>query len=71
MKHCCDKLPGDMPRYLMGVGYPLDLVICSCLGVDMFDCVYATRTGRFGTAFTSTGEINLAKETINIDNIKI
>jgi queuine tRNA-ribosyltransferase len=34
----------------MGVGYPLDLVVCSALGVDMYDCVYPTRTARFGTA---------------------
>jgi tRNA-guanine family transglycosylase len=35
----------------MGVGYPLDLVVCSALGVDMFDCVYPARTARFGVAF--------------------
>jgi len=39
----------------MGVGYPVDLVVCSCLGVDMFDCVFSTRTARFGTAFTKNG----------------
>jgi len=33
-----------------GVGYPLDIVVCSALGADMYDCVYPTRTGRFGTA---------------------
>jgi len=43
----------------MGVGYPIDLVLCAALGVDMFDCVFATRTARFGTAFTSEGEIHL------------
>ena len=36
----------------MGVGFPLDLVVCSSLGVDMCDCVYPTRTARFGTALT-------------------
>ena len=46
----CDVLPEDKPRYLMGVGYPLDLVVCVALGVDMFDCVYPTRTARFGVA---------------------
>lgn len=40
----------------MGVGYPLDLVVCVALGVDMFDCVYPTRTARFGVALVSTGE---------------
>ncbi|KAJ8555593.1 hypothetical protein K7X08_013089 [Anisodus acutangulus] len=38
------------PRYVMGVGYPLDIVACSALGADMYDCVYPTRTARFGTA---------------------
>jgi queuine tRNA-ribosyltransferase len=47
---CCRALPDDKPRYLMGVGYPLDIVICTALGVDMFDCVYPTRTARFGVA---------------------
>ena len=45
----------------MGVGYALDLVVCACLGVDMFDCVYATRTARFGTAFTRFGELNVGR----------
>lgn len=48
--YCCQRLPAHKPRYLMGVGYPLDLVVCSALGVDMYDCVYPTRTARFGTA---------------------
>jgi queuine tRNA-ribosyltransferase len=47
---CCRALPDDKPRYLMGVGYPLDLVVCTALGVDMYDCVYPTRTARFGVA---------------------
>ena len=46
--YCCKLLPKDKPRYLMGVGYPEDLVICVGLGVDMFDCVYPSRTARFG-----------------------
>lgn len=49
--HCCCALPDNKPRYLMGVGYPLDLVVCTALGVDMYDCVYPTRTARFGVAF--------------------
>lgn len=48
--HACARLPPQKPRYLMGVGYPLDLVVCTALGVDMYDCVYPTRTARFGTA---------------------
>ena len=47
---CCKALPDDKPRYLMGVGYPLDLVVCTALGVDMYDSVYPTRTARFGVA---------------------
>ena len=43
-------LPQSKARYLMGVGYPLDLVVCVALGVDMFDCVFPTRTARFGVA---------------------
>ncbi|CAL6065653.1 Queuine_tRNA-ribosyltransferase [Hexamita inflata] len=62
VRHCCINLPQDKPRYLMGVGYPLDVVVCAALGVDMFDCVYATRTGRFGTAFSYEGEVNLTRE---------
>ncbi|KAH0571467.1 Queuine tRNA-ribosyltransferase [Spironucleus salmonicida] len=60
--YCTINLPQDLPRYLMGVGFPVDLVTCSCLGVDMFDCVYATRTGRFGTALTGKGELYLTRE---------
>jgi queuine tRNA-ribosyltransferase len=47
---CCKALPDDKPRYAMGIGYPLDLVVCTALGVDMYDCVYPTRTARFGVA---------------------
>lgn len=52
-------LPADKPRYLMGVGYPLDIVVCVALGVDMFDCVYPSRTARFGTALVRTGQLRL------------
>lgn len=55
VRFCCERLPANKPRYLMGVGYLVDVVICSCLGVDMFDCVFPTRTARFGTVFTSYG----------------
>ncbi|MFX8389450.1 tRNA-guanine transglycosylase, partial [Acinetobacter baumannii] len=43
-----ELLPETKPRYLMGVGHPEDLVAAMGLGVDLFDCVYPTRTGRFG-----------------------
>ncbi|WP_198170683.1 tRNA guanosine(34) transglycosylase Tgt [Deinococcus arboris] len=54
-----DRLPAHKPRYLMGVGHPEDLVAGIALGVDMFDCVYPTRTGRFGYALTDDGRLNL------------
>ena len=52
-------LPADRPRYLMGVGNPTTLVKAVGEGVDMFDCVLPTRTGRMGTAFSSQGRMNL------------
>jgi len=54
-----EGLPADRPRYLMGVGYPDDMVEAVGRGVDMFDCVAATRNGRTGTAFTRRGHINI------------
>jgi queuine tRNA-ribosyltransferase len=50
-------LPKDKPRYLMGVGTPLDLVTCVGAGVDMFDCVLPTRAARHGLLFTSEGKL--------------
>ncbi|MEO8450651.1 MAG: tRNA guanosine(34) transglycosylase Tgt, partial [Gemmatimonadota bacterium] len=52
-------LPIDRPRYLMGVGFPDDLVEGIARGVDLFDCVAATRNGRHGSAWTSTGKLNV------------
>lgn len=52
-------LPSGVPRYLMGVGYPEDIIESVRRGVDMFDCVAPTRNGRNGTAFTSTGRVNV------------
>jgi queuine tRNA-ribosyltransferase len=52
-------LPTTHPRYLMGVGKPSDMVGAVARGVDMFDCVIPTRSGRFARAYTSGGEINL------------
>ncbi|MBV6521329.1 MAG: Queuine tRNA-ribosyltransferase [Gemmatimonadaceae bacterium] len=54
-------LPEDRPRYLMGVGFPEDLVEGVARGVDMFDCVAPTRMGRNGTAFTHSGRINVRR----------
>jgi queuine tRNA-ribosyltransferase len=52
-------LPRDRPRYLMGVGKPDDIVGAVLRGIDMFDCVLPTRSGRNGQAFTWTGALNL------------
>ncbi|NVE93713.1 tRNA guanosine(34) transglycosylase Tgt [Altererythrobacter lutimaris] len=54
-----DQLPQDKPRYLMGVGKPDDLVGAVERGIDMFDCVLPTRSGRNGQAFTWSGPLNL------------
>ena len=54
-----ELLPQNRPRYLMGVGYPEDLVAAIGLGVDLFDSVYPTRTGRFGYALVPEGRLNL------------
>ncbi len=55
----CNILPTDKPRYLMGVGTPVNLLENIALGVDMFDCVMPTRNGRNGMLFTSEGIINI------------
>jgi len=59
-------MPGDSPRYLMGVGTPEDILDAVERGIDMFDCVLPTRNGRNGQAFTSKGKVNIK----NADYIK-
>ncbi|MCJ1227603.1 hypothetical protein MMC12_004259 [Toensbergia leucococca] len=56
---CTNWLPREKPRYVMGVGYPEDLIVSVALGADMFDCVWPTRTARFGNAITWAGTLNL------------
>lgn len=56
---CCENLPVEKPRYLMGVGTPWNLLECIALGVDMFDCVMPTRNGRNAMLFTAEGVINI------------
>jgi queuine tRNA-ribosyltransferase len=56
---CCDHLPLEKPRYLMGVGTPWNILECIAMGVDMFDCVMPTRNGRNAMLFTSKGIINI------------
>lgn len=57
--HCTARLPAELPRYLMGVGTPEDLLHCIDCGVDMFDCVLPTRHARTGLLFTSCGDLNI------------
>ena len=59
VKNITDKMPENKPRYLMGVGTPSDILGAVMEGVDMFDCVMPTRSGRTGLAFTWNGKINL------------
>jgi len=56
---CCDHLPQNKPRYLMGVGTPWNILECISMGVDMFDCVMPTRNGRNAMLFTTKGVINI------------
>ena len=55
----CSFLPKEKPRYLMGVGTPVNLLECIALGIDMFDCVMPTRNGRNGMLFTAQGTLNM------------
>jgi queuine tRNA-ribosyltransferase len=61
------ELPVDRPRYLMGVGFPEDLIEGVRRGVDLFDCVAPTRMGRNGTAFTSEGRLNVKRNDLRAD----
>ena len=58
----CGILPVDKPRYLMGVGTPVNILENIALGIDMFDCVMPTRNGRNGTLFTKNGIMNMRNE---------
>jgi queuine tRNA-ribosyltransferase len=60
-------LPRDRPRYLMGVGFPEDLVEGVRRGVDLFDCVAPTRMGRNGAAFTRDGRLNIKRAEFRLD----
>ena len=59
LEHLESDLPRDIPRYLMGVGFPADLLEGIARGVDLFDCVAATRNGRHGTAWLPSGRVNV------------
>ncbi|MCX6111222.1 MAG: tRNA guanosine(34) transglycosylase Tgt [Proteobacteria bacterium] len=62
-----ELMPTDKPRYLMGVGTPLDLIEGVAKGIDMFDCVMPTRNGRNGSLFTSLGRVNIKNQKYQID----
>ncbi len=68
LDYATGMLPADRPRYLMGVGKPIDLVEAVARGVDMFDCVLPTRSGRHGQAWTRAGPINLKNATYAEDD---
>jgi queuine tRNA-ribosyltransferase len=62
-----EALPRDRPRYLMGVGFPEDLVEGVARGIDLFDCVAPTRMGRNGAAFTNDGRLNIKRAEFRTD----
>lgn len=61
VKKVAPQMPADRPRYLMGVGTPLDLILSIDAGIDMFDCVMPTRTARNGTLFTWQGRVSIKR----------
>lgn len=63
----CSILPKEKPRYLMGVGTPVNLLECIALGIDMFDCVMPSRNARHGMLFTSEGTINIKNKKWEMD----
>jgi queuine tRNA-ribosyltransferase len=63
-----EYLPDDKPHYLMGVGTPADILGAVKRGIDMFDCVLPTRSGRTGLAFTWDGRINIKNKKYQTDN---
>jgi queuine tRNA-ribosyltransferase len=67
LDYCVDFLPQDKPRYLMGVGKPSDIVGAVARGIDMFDCVIPTRSGRTGQAFVHDGVINIRNAKYRFD----
>jgi len=68
LDYCTDLLPQNKPRYLMGVGKPSDIVGAVARGIDMFDCVIPTRSGRTGQAFVRDGVINIRNAKYRFDD---
>ncbi len=71
VEYSANLLPEDKPRYLMGVGYPEDIVKAVSLGIDMFDCVIPTRNARHGMLFTGLKNIDLKKGTVKYKALNI
>jgi queuine tRNA-ribosyltransferase len=71
LDHCTGPLPLDKPRYLMGVGKPDDIVGAVERGIDMFDCVLPTRSGRNGQAFTWNGPLNIRNARFAEDQVPL
>ncbi|KAK9315259.1 tRNA-guanine(15) transglycosylase-like protein [Lipomyces starkeyi] len=67
VSYCTDLLPRNKPIYVMGVGYAEDMLVSVALGVDLCDCVYPTRTARFGNAITAKGVLNLRNKCFATD----
>ena len=67
LPHVAPKMPADKPRYLMGVGTPLDLIIAVDAGIDMFDCVMPTRVARNGTLYTWSGKVSIKRSEFKED----
>ncbi len=68
VKKVAPQMPKQKPRYLMGVGTPLDLLLCIDSGIDMFDCVLPTRVARNGTLYTSQGKLSIKRTEYKLDD---
>ena len=68
LEPAADALPSNKPRYLMGVGKPLDLLLAVARGIDMFDCVMPTRNGRNACAFTNAGQVKIRNAAFKRDS---
>lgn len=71
LDHTMEQMPSEKPRYLMGVGYPEDIVEAVARGVDMFDCVIPTRHARSGMVFSRRGRIRLTKRDYRRDKFPL
>ena len=65
------RLPFNKPRYVMGIGYPIDIVLCTAYGGDMYDCVFPSRTARFGNALVPEGTLKLKQAQYKTDLRKV